>query len=449
MYPVAYIRRSVARTGDPGDVSREFQTEKVRALANGDGPTLRIIDGDWGISGSREKTPKRLAFAALMESIERGEVATLYAYSSDRIARSVTAASLLFDACERAGVTIVTGEGRFAPGDRMARQMFQFLAMQNEGQLDAMTEKSDATARKRKERGDRMGRAPYGYKHAMVDGRSVLVPREGESPAHVVDVFVREGAYLSAARALNEEGYPTRFAGKAWDPTTVRNVVRRERPELAPVRPRRGARTRSTRLFAGLLVCRCGTTLTSAPTKWGVQYYCRLGHHGKHPNPYMLAESKVLAWAKEEVARFGSQVHVEYKDVQRQANASLDALADRRARILQMFEDGDIDRAEKSRRLAALDAQLPAVESARRISTFTLRGKVNWKGDPAEVNAELRNLWQRVELGDDMQPVRAVYAPGMDPDAHQADQEAAEAEADRLGRVGRAGEAYVDRERVQ
>ena len=32
--PVAYIRRSVASKSDPGDISREFQTDAVRKLAD-------------------------------------------------------------------------------------------------------------------------------------------------------------------------------------------------------------------------------------------------------------------------------------------------------------------------------------------------------------------------------------------------------------------------------
>src|SRR5829696_1966939 len=93
--PVAYIRRSVARTGDPGDVSRDFQTDKVRSLAAADGLGLRIIDGDWGRSASTDKTDKRLAFLELLAAVERGEVSTIYAYSTDRLARSVQWAARL------------------------------------------------------------------------------------------------------------------------------------------------------------------------------------------------------------------------------------------------------------------------------------------------------------------------------------------------------------------
>jgi hypothetical protein len=45
--PHAYIRRSSRSRSDPGDISREFQTETVRALAERDA-NLVILDGDWG-----------------------------------------------------------------------------------------------------------------------------------------------------------------------------------------------------------------------------------------------------------------------------------------------------------------------------------------------------------------------------------------------------------------
>jgi DNA invertase Pin-like site-specific DNA recombinase len=423
--PIAYIRRSVARKGDPGDVSREFQIDKVRALANGDGPTLRILDGDWGRSAAREKTDHRLAFLGLIASVERGEVSTIYAYSSDRLARSVRWAAQLLDACEAAGTTIVTSEGRFAPGDRMARSMFHFQAMQNEGALDGMTEKSSAVAAKRVERGDVMGRAPYGFKHEIINGVSTLVTREGEDPQHVVDAFVAAGSYLEAARALNEDHYPTRFEGKKWDPTTVRNVVKRTAPELVPVRTRRGAKTISTRLFSGLLVCHCGRTLTSMPTKWGVRYYCRVAHFdASHARPYIVAESKVLKWAQAEVARLGKIVGLDYADVQAGATEKIAKFETRRERVLDMYESGDIDKAEKARRLAAIEAEMPAVESVRRIKSITLKGRIDWSGDPAAANGELRNLWRSVQMGPDMLPASAQW--NIEP---PTDAEIAEAEA--------------------
>jgi DNA invertase Pin-like site-specific DNA recombinase len=161
--PVAYIRRSVIRRGNEGDLSREFQVAEVRRLAGDDGPSLAVIDGDWGRSARHDKTDKRLAFLAMLESIERGEVSTLYAFATDRLARSVEWSARLLNACERAGTTIVTGEGRFAPGDDGPRITFQVLAVMNENAVRAMGRKALATRKRRDLRGDRRGSPPYGW----------------------------------------------------------------------------------------------------------------------------------------------------------------------------------------------------------------------------------------------------------------------------------------------
>lgn len=462
--PVAYIRRSVARAGDPGDVSRDFQTTTVRSLANGDGPTLHIIDGDWGRSAAGEKTDKRLAFLGLLSAVERGEVSTLYAYSTDRLARSVRWAAQLLDACEAAGTTIVTSEGRFAPGDDMARQMFHFQAMQNEGALRQMTAKSTATAGKRKERGDVMGRAPYGYIHKMVDGVSTLVPRDGESPATVVEAFKVAGAYNKAAKLLNGPkglpvvdesgetlgtgyGLPTRFEGRRWDPTTVRHVVMKHAPELAPVHTRRGATTRSTRLFAGLLRCPHADLHPNTPvltssvakyaakgTTYSARYYCRVANFDQsHPRPYIVAESKILPWAMETMKRDAKpRLRAATRGKAPDPGATLDALDERRERFIEMRADGVITREELKRRLDAIDAEMPALELGRRAGSVLSRmvaerEGIDWAGDPAEVNATLRNLLHHIELdAATMLPIRAVWNVGEGPwdEAKRAEYEA-------------------------
>lgn len=475
--PAAYIRRSVARTSDPGDVSRQFQTEKVRALAGDDGSNLRIIDGDWGRSAAGEKTDKRLAFLALLDAVERGEVSTLYAYSADRLARSVRWSAQLLDACEAAGTTIVTGEGRFAPGDDMARQMFHFQAMQNEGALRQMVTKSSATASKRKERGDAMGRAPYGYIHSMVDGRSQLVPRPGEDPAAIVAAFRLTGTYNGTAKLLNansgEEvraddgslvgigvGLPTRFAGKYWDASTVRHVIMREAKELVPVTPHQGSPARSAgHIFARLLVCphselhpaRPYLTVSAAPEyidkkgarhTYNVNYYCAVAHVSgvkDHPRPYMISEAKVLEWAKRETKDIERRLKVERKGKEPDAEAQLAALDERRAGIGDAYVAGAYGpagspqaKAAMTQRLAAIDAEVPALELRRRamsgsvLKALPIKDKsgIDWTAAPAEVNARLRELWQSVELDPaTMLPVRAVWTFGNSP-AERAESEA-------------------------
>ena len=388
--PVAYIRRSVARRNDPGDISREFQVDKVVALANGDGASLRIIDADWGRSAAREHTQRRLAFLELLEQIRAGQVSALYAFSADRLARSVRWSAQLLDYCEDAGTTIVTTEGRFPPGDDGARMLFQMLAVMNENAVRGMTAKAKATVAIRKARGDNMGRKPYGA-------------YPGEDPQHVIDAFVKAGSYLEAARALNAEAWPTRFPGAAWDPTTVRHVVKRHAPQLVPPRTRRGSKTRQTRLFAGLLVCRCGHVLTSMPTKWGPRYYCRWGHTGTHAAPYTVAESKLLPLIRAEADRLALPDKVV---VEQETSRQRDDLEARRERIIDMVETGTITRQEAEPRLAAVAEQMTPIEAATAVIDVP---RLDWDGWAAEdINRVLRTIFDRVELGDDMLPRRYV-----------------------------------------
>lgn len=93
----------------------------------------------------------------------------LFAYGTDRLARDVEAAARLLNACERAGVTIVTRKGTYPPGDRAARASFNLAALMNEGYSSHASEKQSAVAARRVAWGDLMGPPPYGTR---------LAPRE-------------------------------------------------------------------------------------------------------------------------------------------------------------------------------------------------------------------------------------------------------------------------------
>jgi hypothetical protein len=86
-----------------------------------------------------------------------------------------------------------------------------------------------------------------------------------------------------------------------------------------------------------------------------------------------------------------------------------------------MRADGVISRDELKRRLDAIDAEMPALELGRRaVSVLSRmvaeREGIDWDGDPAEVNAQLRNLWHHIELDPaTMEPVKAVWNVGEEP----------------------------------
>jgi DNA invertase Pin-like site-specific DNA recombinase len=399
--PVAYIRRSVARRGDPGDVSREFQTEKVRSLANGDGPRLRIVDADWGISADRESTSKRLAFLDLVAAVERGEVSTIYAFALDRLARSVQWSARLLDACEDAGTLVVTGEGRFDPTDDRDRQMFHFYAMQNEGALRGMKAKAKASVGTRRNRGDALGSRPYGEVRTRKDG--VVVGRD-EDPALIVATFREAGSYFAAAELLNRRKVPTRN-GAQWYPRTVQRIVNRQDRTTVPLGHRRGVRSLGSRLFSGLLRCHCEAVMGQTVSGEGTpRYRCPLGVANQaHPRPYMINEARLLDAMKAEAAH----LRVPFDQIQMAAGneAERAVLEAKRERIIdQYIEDGN--RAERDRRLDAIDKAVEALDVAQALVDVPQR--VDWTitdtNTVSAVNAVLRALWERVELGPDLMP---------------------------------------------
>jgi DNA invertase Pin-like site-specific DNA recombinase len=412
--PHGYIRRSVASRADPGDVSREFQTEEVRRLAGDNAARLVIIDRDWGRSAATDKTGRRLAFLALLDAIEAGDVSALYAYSTDRLARSVEWSARLLNACRRAGVPIVTREGRIEPGDAGAALLFNVLAAVNENALSGMEAKARASIGRRQARNVEAGRAPNAGM-----GRKPYGP---ETTYLVLRIFDCVGSFLGTAKTLTEADVPSYLGGKpnprqnggtyGWNVHTVSRIVRRERPGMPKV-GRQGAAPRARRRFSGLLVCGapgCGQILSTMPRPGGRQvgYYCRKAHNDStHPRPYVVSERFVLPWVKAEIARL-----VVPPAVMLDADnaAQREALAGRLERANEMYvlgpKAGGWTRERRDAEAATVTVEMDRLGDVETIAAFP---PVDWEWPVPELNAYLRAILDRVDLGSDMRPVEATW----------------------------------------
>jgi DNA invertase Pin-like site-specific DNA recombinase len=394
---LAYIRRSFARTSDLGDTSREFQTEAVRRLAAD--ATLRIIDQDWGRSASTDKIGRRIAFLDLMEQIERGEVDTLYAYSVDRLARSVEWSARLLNACRRAGTTIVTSEGRFAPGDEGAAIVFHMYSAMNESALSGMERKARSTMERRRARNieaglppnANMGRKPYGTDPTHPD----------ESVEAVLAAFDATGSFLGAAKNLTAAGIPTRLRAP-WSVTTVARIIRRHRPDM-PRTGRAGARARATRALSGLLVCPCGQIMSSMPRPGGrsVGYYCARAHTDRnHPRPYVISEAKLMPAIQAEAAHLvipGDSVELEAPSGTEEGD-----LHGRLDRANDLFIAGEISRERRDREVAGVTETLARLQYA---ADLRRTHEIDWNWDGAELNRHLSVIWSEIRLDANLHPL--------------------------------------------
>jgi DNA invertase Pin-like site-specific DNA recombinase len=401
--PVAYLRRSSADADSPGDVSRSVQEAAVVALAEKDGFAASdlTVYVDWARSASEEKSEKRTEYAAMLRDIEAGKVCCVYAYALDRLNRSLVLTAKFAKLCEDNDVKIVTtreGEVRHdAPAEWLR---WTILATFGEYELRTIKSRADSSLAERRARGDKLGRAPYGYKLAQVDGRLDWVRDESVDLDAVRRAYLEAGSVLGACGVLERDGVPAPKGGARWATSMVTRTIEREWPELLPQRAPSGRRSPASAMFAQLLRCPfCSRMLT--PNVHRGQYYCANGprDRDRHPRyavreadllPALMAEADKLEIPAEAVALEGIE-------------AKQDAIAARLDRAHELFIAGDIDRARYDAEKVRAKADLGALDGQSAVAG--LPDTVDWNNPPEIINAQLRALWHHVELDDQLRPI--------------------------------------------
>jgi DNA invertase Pin-like site-specific DNA recombinase len=394
MTAYAYMRKSVARQDDPHN-SAEAQEAAVRAMAARYGDTEGlVILSDWNVSG-RKGRDKRPGYDALWQAIEAGRVTALYSYSMSRLARSVSELTRLFEACAAKHVPIRLEADVIDTSTASGRMVANILASVAAFEADVAGERLLAAYAAKSARGERIGTvAFYGDK-------------PGEDTDAILAAFTEAGSFSGAAKLLNERGIRPRGSHRGWWPSSVAVVVRRLDPSLPALRPTRGYAAGGTDfMLARLLRCpTCGTLLTGTRDRDGrrVRYSCRLGTSLPHPR-ISVTESHILPAIVAEVAHLRTPEQIETETGDPGARAGLDA---RRLRIIDMYDGGLIDRADRDRRLAAVTDELQRLDAR---SVLLAVPAVDWARPPHALNAVLRVLFERIELDPEtFQPLPTGY----------------------------------------
>lgn len=394
-HPVAYVRRSTADAGNPGDVSREVQEAAVRTLAQRDGHNGDVrYYVDWARSADEEKEHRRTEFRAMLAAVESGSVSVIYAYSLDRLARSTVTFAKLLKAAKDNGVRVVTErEGDLSDNGNPTSWAFGFLvSFFAEFELRMAKARAAGVMARRRARGDVLGPPHFGGK-------------PGEDLPAVIAAFEERGSANGAAWKLNEDGVRPR-RGTSWSASTVRKILIHEGlvPELGTGR---GVKPRSTYMLSRILRCRCGRFLTGTHAKSNAGrtlYRCIMAQNDPNHGRKSVVESALLPWVRAEAARLHGLP--EAVRIAEDAEAERAAVSSERERIAFAYGRGGMSAdayvAEDDRlaaELARIDAEAAAVEVPA----------LDWTWPPDEINAVLRLLWERIDLDDDMAPIEAVW----------------------------------------
>lgn len=398
--PFGYMRKSSVRNMAT-DISPETQEREVRSLAGRHGDDDLAMLADWDVSGRAEYTAKRAGYLQLVGAIKSGECSAVYSYSLSRLGRSSTELSKLFDLCKERKVPIRLVSDVVDTSTASGRMMAGILGQVAQFEAEVASERVLAMYETKRARGQEIRtRRRYGE-------------ADGEDDGVVLAAFREAGSYSQAARLLNDRGVKPR-SGKRWWASSVATVVARLDPSVARRPPLRGYAAGGAKFtLSRLLVCpTCGTLMTGARLKLPkggtrVRYACRFAESMPHPR-VAISEHLILPAIRDEVAHLSTPETVETTERDRTEEAALLA---RRARVLDMYDRGDVDRAEYARRLAAVTDALAALNAKRVVMAVP---RVDWSWTPSELNAVLVALFERIELDPaTFQPVRFVWrVPG-------------------------------------
>ena len=391
-----YARQSITREGSASlDVQVEACREAAARLKLDVVAELVEAPSTSGYSNRGRNRPK---FGELLDLIRRGEVDCVVAYKTDRLSRGGGPGwAPLVDAFEAAGRdpdrAVATTDGWVSEFEIGIRS-----AMDREESKKTSDRMQAVRAREAKEGVPRIGgRRPYGYSRDMSEHTQAEVDRIEEAADRVL---AGESAW-SICTDWNKSGVPT-VTGKAWTVQTLTSIL--TSPRIAGFRTHRGkvvgegqwkriidedrhdalvaalaprkSKPRKGRTYplVGFLVCgKCGGPLRSLTREnGGRSYACRKGPGMGGCGGIRIQANGLEAYVRDLICGMLADpvtraAMAELAPVAAPGAAS-DALVDlnaRRERLIDLYTEGDIDRATFRSRQAKLDEQIRAAEAER------------------------------------------------------------------------------------
>ena len=258
------------------------------------GDTPLVLYVDWGISGARAD---RAEYIRLKSDIEAGRIQRVYAYSLSRLGRNARELLEFSDLCQANGVTFTTTKDAIDTSTAGGRAVLGILAVMAELERELAAERANDRIARQRNRGDALGQPGYGFRRESDgDKRVRFVPDETVDIGPITDAYNEVGTVAGAVRLLNERGIPSP-RGEKWHQPSLARVL--DAHNVRPFAPSgRRVTERVPSIFAGLLRCGCGATLT--PTTTRGQYYCGRAKSTPNHGPMSVKEAYVREWAERE-----------------------------------------------------------------------------------------------------------------------------------------------------
>lgn len=224
-YKVAiYVRESK----DENEENREtIETQRDLLIdfvkKNSLGEICRIYVDD-NVSGSGFE---REGIRRLEDDIEAGIINMLVIKDLSRLGRNNAKTLLFLDFLEERGVRVVTSDGRYDSLDD--NDLVGIETWFNERYIRDISRKIRANLRFKIEKGEYIGKAPYGYVKSGEQKNKLVIDESTAGVVRRIFNLYRQGyGYSSIAKALNEAGIVSpsgKTSGKGWGPVAIKRIL--------------------------------------------------------------------------------------------------------------------------------------------------------------------------------------------------------------------------------
>ena len=224
---MGYLRVSTTGQADDG-VSLDAQEAKIRAYCQLNDLDLVGIFTDAGISG--KSAANRPALQSALQVADQGAV--LIVYSLSRLARSTVDTITITERLTAAGSDLVSLSEKIDTTTAAGRMFFRLMAILAEFERELIVERTRAAINHKREKGERLGRIPYGYTVAE-DGKTLTPDPEELGILAMIRDYSEQGLSLRGiSKALEERGILARN-GKPFAASTIKLILGSEPALLA------------------------------------------------------------------------------------------------------------------------------------------------------------------------------------------------------------------------
>jgi len=224
-----YVRVSTTMQAEEG-ISLDSQKAKIKAWCELNDYNLIKIYADEGVSG--RSMDKRTALNEVLDVIKSGEALIVYSFS--RLSRSVQDFLKITTLLQDKGAQLVIYKEKFdttTAHGRFTATMFAALAQL---ESDITSERVKDAMNHKKNKGEFIGRPPYGWKLSGGKGSDlVTIQEEQEIIKKIKDlrqnkkINGKQMSYQKIANKLNDENIPPPKSSKEWHQSLIRRICNR------------------------------------------------------------------------------------------------------------------------------------------------------------------------------------------------------------------------------